>query len=337
MKRASCIFSRFFAVLIVTVLLLAFFSGNSSLAVEVADEIITSAAAIVIDFDTGLVIFEYNAHEQRVPASMAKMIAAYIVLDAISDGIISFDTLVPTSAENTAFSRVRAYSNIVMPTGSAFTVRELMEAAVVRSAGAATVQMGEAVFETEEATVAAMNEKMRELGIEAALFDSWGRSPLNMISAHGMAEVTRSMINSHPVILEITSMETIEFDGNSFNNTNFLLGEYEGIDGFKTGFTNPAGWCFTGTAVQNGRRIIAVTMGSLHGERFNDTRILLDYGFNNVGTVITRQIMSEMSVNTPHAEIGSPFIPIPYFNVELAEHFTLRELAIILNESHNRR
>jgi len=332
MKKLSRFTMRFLVAFLIAAMLPAFMANTSSLASNLVRETITSEAAIVMDFDTGLIVFEHNAHEQRVPASMAKMIAAYVVLDAISDGIISFDTLVRTSAANAAFSRMTAYSNVVMPVGSAFTVRELMEASVVRSAGAATVQMGEAVFGTEAATVARMNEKMRELGIEAALFDSWGRSPLNMISAHGMAEVTRSLINSHPVILEITAMETIEFDGNSFDNTNFLLGNYAGLDGFKTGFTNPAGWCFTGTAVQNGRRLIAVTMGSARGERFNDTRILLNHGFDNIDDVIVRHIVSEMSANNPYIGIGSPLIPISYFNVELAEHITIKELAMILNE-----
>lgn len=329
MRRASQFAIRFLSAVIIILFLFALLGGHSSLAARP----ITSEAAIVRDFETGLVIFEYNAHELRVPASMAKMVAVYVVLDAIKDGIISFDTVVPTSARNTAFSMAREYSNIVMPRGSAFTIRELMEASVVHSAGAATVQMGEAVFGSERATVAQMNQKMQELGIEATFFDSWGRSPDNMITAYGMAEVTRSLINSHPEILEITAMESIEFGGDSFDSTNFLLGSYEGMDGFKTGFTNPAGWCFTGTAVQDGRRLISVTMGSLRGQRFNDTRILLNYGFLNIEAAIAEQVMTEIIESNPHAGIRSPLMPIQYFNVDIAQHFTIKEIARLLNEN----
>ncbi|MCL2249021.1 MAG: serine hydrolase [Oscillospiraceae bacterium] len=323
----------FFAFIVISSLLLGIFTSNTALAAQVADETITSAAAIVMDFDTGLVIFEYNAHEQRVPASMTKMVTAYVVLDAIEAGIVNFDTLVPTNEENAAFSVQRGFSNIAMPVGSEFTIRELMEAAVVRSASAATVQMGEAAFGTDEETIAAMNQKLAELGIEGYFADSWGLSPDNSLSAHGMAEITKSLINSHPIILEITAMEYIEFNGEEYRNTNFMLRYYENVDGFKTGFTTPAGWCFAGTAVYNGRRLITVTMGSEQGERFADTRILLDYGIKNVGAVIAEHIMGEISAINPNVRLGSPLMPISHFNVELAEHFTIRELAIILNEN----
>jgi len=331
-KAIRCIF-KIFTFIIISSLLLGIFATNKALATQVADETITSAAAIVMDFDTGLIIFDYNAREQRVPASMTKMVTAYIVLDAIESGIVSFDTLVPTNEDNAAFSVQRGFSNIAMPVGSEFTIRELMEAAVVRSASAATVQMGEAVFGSDEETIAAMNDKLTELGIEGYFADSWGLSPDNRLSAHGMAEITRSLIKSHPVILEITAMEYIEFNGEEYRNTNFMLGNYENVDGFKTGFTTPAGWCFAGTAVYNGRRLITVTMGSEHGERFVDTRILLDYGINNVGAVIAEHIMGEIFAQNSSIRPGSPLMPISHFNIEFAEHFTIRELAIILNDN----
>jgi D-alanyl-D-alanine carboxypeptidase (penicillin-binding protein 5/6) len=334
MRKAFLSLIKIFSFIIITSVLLGIFANNTAFTAQVDGETITSAAAIVMDFDTGLIIFEYNAHEQRVPASMVKMVTAYIVLDAIEAGIVSFDTLVPTNEGNAAFSVQRGFSNIAMPIGSEFTIRELMEAAVVRSASAATVQMGEAVFGTDEETIAAMNQKLVELDIEGYFADSWGLSPDNRLSAHGMAEITKSLINSHPIILEITAMEYIEFNGEEYRNTNFMLRYYENVDGFKTGFTTPAGWCFAGTAIYNGRRLITVTMGSEQGERFADTRILLDYGRDKVGAVIVEHIMGEIFSQNSSIRPGNPLMPISHFNVELAEHFTIRELALILNENY---
>ena len=298
----------------------------------VGDEEISSKSAIVIDSDSGLVIFELNADEQRVPASMTKMIAAYVVLDAIRDGYASFETMVHINEEKSLFSYNREFSNVPMPAGSYYSISELLDVVLVRSACAATVAMVEAVFGSEQAAVDKMNEKLALLGIEAMFYDSWGRSPNNKISARGMAMVARAVIQDHPDILNITSKAGVVFDDISYSSTNFLFGTYEGIDGLKTGFTNPAGWCFTATALQNGRRIISVTMGSEMGLRFADTRVLLDYGFANVNTVIADHIRGVVFASDLDMALESPLVPIIIYDVEDAGYFTLRYLALILNE-----
>jgi len=299
----------------------------------VGDEEISSKSAIIIDSDSGLVIYELNADELRVPASMTKLIAAYVVFDAISDGIVSFETTVHINEEKSLFSYNREFSNVPMPVDSYYTISELLDVVMVRSACAATVAMVEAVFGSEQAAVDKMNEKLASLGIEAMFFDSWGRSPYNRISARGMAMIARAFMRDHPEILDITSKASVMFDGISYSSTNFLFGTYEGIDGLKTGFTNPAGWCFTATALQNGRRIISVTMGSEMGLRFADTRILLDYGFANVNTVIANHIRGVVFSSDLDKALESPLVPIILYDVEDAGYYTLRYLALILNES----
>ena len=127
--------------------------------VFVDGEPITSKAAIVIDFLSGLVIFEHNADEQRVPASMAKMVAVHVVLDAVSDRYTFFDAFIKTSDEVSFFSYDREFSNVPMPRDSFYTVRELLGVVIARSASAATVALGEGIFGSEEALVAKMNEK----------------------------------------------------------------------------------------------------------------------------------------------------------------------------------
>jgi len=324
---------KFTALIIIVMMGLSFAVPITVFAALIGNEEISSKAAIVIDFDSGLVIYEYNADAPRVPASMTKLISSYIVFDAIRDGVVSFDTIVATTEEISRFSYMRDFSNIPMPLGSSYTVAQLLDAIIVRSACAATVALAEAVFGSEAAAVAKMNEKMGELNVDAVFYDTWGRSPDNMISARGMATVARAIIKEYPEVLSITSKPAIMFDGISYNNTNFLLRDYEGVDGLKTGFTNPAGWCFTGTGVQGGRRIISVTMGSSEGLRFVDSGILLDYGFSNVGPVIANHFRDSIRPEIAHAAANSALVPIILYKIEEAQYFELHDLAIILNES----
>jgi len=296
---------------------------------------VTSEAVMVIDFATGLTVYEFNADELRVPASMTKMIAVYVVFDAIRDGIVDFDSKIEINSPATsAFSYVRAFTNVQLPLGSAYTVRELLDIVIVCSAGAATIALGEGIFGSEEILISKMNEKIKELGIAGGFYDSWGGSPNNRISARGMAEFTRAFIKEYPDILELTSQRIVTFDEKDYRSTNPLLRSYDGMDGFKTGFTRPAGWCFTGTAERDGLRIITVTMGSEQGYRFPDTVILMDHGFEFYNITIAghfrSSILDSLEIfNTP----GTPLVPIIMYNIDEAEHINIRDLAIILNET----
>jgi len=292
---------------------------------------ITSQAAIVMDFATGLVIFDHNADELRVPASMAKMVAVHVILDAVNDGVISIEAYIRPSPSVSAFSYNRNYSNIPMPLNSFFTVRELLDVVIVRSASAATIALGESIFGSEEALVTKMNEKVKELGVEAIFYDCWGGSPNNRVSARGMAELTRALINDYTFILSFTSQKSVFVNNIEYRSTNPLLYDYEGVDGFKTGYTNPAGWCFTGTALINDRRIITVTMGSVQGFRFSDSVILLDYGFSNYDRVIAEHFRSSSNPLNNH-NVRSPLVPIKIYNIEESQYFDLRFLAVILNK-----
>ena len=297
---------------------------------------ITSQAAIVIDFATGLVIFEHNKDELRVPASMTKMIAVYVVFDAVRDGLIDFDTEIEITESSSLFSYVRAFSNVPMPRDSIYTLRELLDVVIVRSASAATISLGEGIFGSEQALVAKMNEKVNQLGITAEFHDSWGGSPNNRISASGMAELTRAFIKEYPEILEITSQKSVFFDEIEYRSTNPLLVDYDGVDGFKTGYTRPAGWCFTSTAMQEGRRIITVTMGSEQGFRFADSVILLDYGYSYYNITLAGHFRDSIHFLDVFKTNAAPLVPISMFNIYEAKYMDIRDLAIILNETEKR-
>jgi len=307
----------------------------SSIAIAgvVGDYTITSEAAIIIDFDTGLVIYEHNADELRVPASMVKMIAVHVVFDEIRAGNITLDTLVEVTESTSEFSFSRAFSNVPLHLDSTYSIRELLDVVIVRSASAATIALGEALFGSEDALIRRMNQKASEHGIPAEFHDSWGGSPDNRISARGMAEMTRLLIMEHPEVLDFTSQVYVVFEEIEYNNTNALLVEYEGIDGFKTGFTNPAGWCFSGTAIINGRRIITITMGSIHGYRFPDTVTLLDYGFANYGITFANYFRDAVNPTDSDISVKNALMPISKFEIDLAQYFDILEIAIFLNDN----
>jgi len=295
---------------------------------------LTSQAAIVIDYATGLVIYEYNADELRVPASMTKMFAVYVVFDAVRDGLVSMDTMIPITDESSLFSYNRAYSNVPKPFGSAYSLKSLLDVVIVRSASAATIALGEGIFGSEEALVARMNLKAEQLGIIAEFHDSWGGSPNNRISARSMAEMTRSFITEYPEVLNFTSQKSVYFDEINYGSTNLLLDSYPGVDGLKTGFTRPAGWCFTGTAMQEGRRIISVTMGSEQGHRFTDSEHLLDYGFLNYSIIISNYFRDSILQTEEDRHNSSLLVPISMYNIEKSQYLNILDLAEILNETN---
>lgn len=313
---------------------MSIFLSSNSLATYVGDRRITSATAVVIDYETGQIIYGHNADVPRVPASMTKLLAVAVVLDAIEDGRISFDTRVYTSYNISNFSMDRRYSNVPMAVGSAYSVRHLIDAVMLRSAGAATVALAELLYGNETAFIRRMNAKVIEYGLVGEFHDSWGISADTRISAYYMAQLARAIIYEHPIILEIASRTTMSHNNIAMNNTNTLLGNYYGLDGLKTGFTNAAGWCFVGTAMRDGRRIIAVTMGSSDRDvRFTDSTILLNYGFANFNRAFARHFRSEIANVDNGVTFASALVPISLYNdVEHRELFSFYELVEMLND-----
>ena len=142
-----------------------------------------------------------------------------------------------------------------------------------------------------------MNEKAISLGVQAEFHDSWGFSSDNSITATGMAELSRALIMEYPEVLEITSKVYLEIFDVMFRNSNLLLGEYDGLDGLKTGFTNAAGRCLVATAYRDGRRIITVIMGATTPARYPETVLLLDYGFANAEYILSQYTVNQVLPN----------------------------------------
>jgi len=307
MKR----FSKQFAIILTLVIAVSLFMPIHAAASTVADPVIFSRGAVVIDFETGTPLFEHNARTQRVPASMIKMVAVHVVLDAVRDGLTTMDSRIVISQNIADLSRTPGWANIALNAGDSHTVRELLEIVVVRSANAATSALGEGIFGSEEALVYRMNEKARELNIRATFADSFGISPNNRISPLALAWMMRYLIMDHPHVLEFTAMRNVSWQGGDpLINTNHLLTRFEGADGLKTGFTTPAGFCLVGTATRDGRRLITVVMGNTVETRFPDTETLLEWGFANVdriaGPISSHQIPPQQEQPPPQQEQPPP-------------------------------
>jgi len=327
-------FRKQVSIIVVIVIVLSVLTPGLASAADVGGKEISSKGACVLDFETGLMIYGYNEYTPRVPASMTKLVAVYVIFDAIKEGEISLDTTTRISKGVSQLSVNWDYSNVPLDEGTSVTIRELLDVVLIWSACAATVALGEALYGSEEALVARMNEKVSSLGLNSHFYDCYGVSASNSITPYGMAMVARCLILEHPEVLQITSKKSITFRGTEYKNTNLLLGDYPGVDGMKTGYTDPAGFCFTGTSQRGGRRIVAVTMGSTSESRFPDARILLDYGFANAESII-----AEINKTASAAPTGADLIlngvtlPLSAYVIDGNHYFKLRDIAYLLRET----
>jgi len=271
----------FFSVLL-TILLLAPPNAlaNQTESVVLNEDSIIATGAIVIDFESGVELWSYNPDARLNAASMNKMMTVYLVYEAIEQGLIALDTIVPISQAAIDLSRNPNETNVPLTTRSNFyTVERLLNAVIVVSAGGATLALAEMIGGSRAGFLEMMNDKAAEWGIDAYFLSPSGGPRDSWLTPRAMAILTRKSIQRFPEILERTALTELNFDGWVYPSTNTLLGEFQGIDGFKTGTNNTAGACFAGTAERDGVRIITVIQGSTWSRRFPDTTLMLNYGF----------------------------------------------------------
>ncbi len=241
-------------------------------------------SAIVIDAETGLVLVDTDSHKRRQPASMLKMMTELIVLEHVADGDIKLDDPVTVSARSSNMGGSQVY----LKHGEVFPVEELLQALAIHSANDAAVALAEHVAGSVEAFVDLMNMKAQDLSMKNSEFHSvhglpagYGQSP-DLTTAEDLAILGRELIK-HPQVLQWASTKTAPFRDGKFTlyNPNKLVGKFRGLDGIKTGYTGPAGFCVTASAVQKGKRLISVVMGcSSNQARATETTRLLTFGFN---------------------------------------------------------
>jgi len=299
------------SIITIPILLLSFFISTVSASAE-TDIGINVDAAILIDADTGKILYEQNADAALGIASMTKMMTEYILLDAIDEGTITWDQEYRVTDYTYTVSQNRALSNVPLRKDGTYTIGELYEAMAIYSANAATIAIAETIAGTETEFLNLMNKKAEELGLENYKFvnatglnngDLNGMQPAgtgpedeNVMSATDVAKLAYHLLKDHPDVLETSSIPKKTFregtdDAIQMENWNWMLPglvfEYQGVDGLKTGTTNFAGSCFTGTAERNGTRLIAVVMNAVNEygidpvkkARFDAAAKLFDYGF----------------------------------------------------------
>ena len=246
---------------------------------------VTATSAILIDNETGEVLWERNADAKREIASMTKIMVAYLTYEALDEGRITFGTKVPISDEVRAFSNNTVYSNLPFDEEKDYTVEEVLDACMCYSSCAAGPALGELLYGTEEDCVAAMNEKAKEMGLDATFTLTYDDG---IMSARTTAKMVRAIVQDYPQILACTSQVTFEFGGKTYNTTNKLLtgewGDIGVVDGMKTGTSPNAGFCFAATSSKDSARLVSVVMNAAsRGDRFNDSAELLSYGYTLLG------------------------------------------------------
>lgn len=250
-----------------------------------AEEIeVKAKSAILIDQNTGQIMYALNEHEQRPMASMTKIMSLLLIMEQINNGTLSYDDEVIISEEASKMGG----SQIFLQVGDKYKVRELLKSIAMASANDAVVAMAEKTYGSKEAFIEKMNSKVQELGLKDTHFANvHGLDAENHYSsAYDMAFIAKELLK-YEDILNFTSVyeEYLQRpDGSQIwlVNTNKLVRFYEGVDGLKTGYTSSAGYCLTSTAKKNNLRLISVVMGEESIEnRSSDTVKLLNYGFNS--------------------------------------------------------
>ena len=249
-----------------------------------ADELVTDGkAAILIEAQTGEILYEKNPHEQLPPASMTKMVSMYLILEAINNESMQWDEVIRVSENAASYGG----SQIFLKPGEEMTVRDLFKSIAIASANDSVTALAERVAGSEEAFVEKMNEKAQELGMKNTVF----KNPTglttegHLTTPYDMSIIARHLLSDYPEITEFSSLyeDYIRQDTESpfwLVNTNKLLKYVDGVDGLKTGFTQEAGYCLTATANRNDMRVIAVVMGGSKSDiRNQEVTRLIEYAY----------------------------------------------------------
>ena len=244
---------------------------------------INAKSAILMEAETGKILYEQNASEALPPASVTKIMTLLMVMEAIESGKITESDMVTVSE----YAASMGGSQVFLASGEKFTVRDLLKCTVISSANDAAVALAEHLFGSEMACVEAMNKRAKELGLQSTCFENVtgldDTTANHVLSAQDIATITRKLI-TYPLILEFSStwIDTIREGEFTLNNTNRLIKFYPGATGLKTGSTSKAKFCLAATAQRNGMTLIAVIMGAdTRDIRNSEAMRMLDFGFAN--------------------------------------------------------
>lgn len=257
---------------------------------------IKAKSAILMEVNTGKVLYEMAADEKLPPASITKIMSLLLVMEAIDRGEVDTETVVTASEHACSMGG----SQIWLEPGESMTVDELLKATVIASANDACVALGELLAGSEEGFVSLMNERAKELGMNNTNFvnctglDDEG----HLTTAHDVAIMSAELIK-HDLVKQYSTvwMDTLRDGKSELVNTNKLVRFYKGTTGLKTGTTSTAGYCLSATAERDGMELVAVIMaGDSSNDRFNGAKKLLDFGFANYSFKVLESELKETEV-----------------------------------------
>ncbi|YCA13374.1 D-alanyl-D-alanine carboxypeptidase [Bacillus sp. AK128] len=252
--------------------------------VELAEK---AKSAILIERDTGTILYDKNSDEKLPPASMTKIMTMLLIMEAIDSGSITLDEKIRTSE----YAASMGGSQIFLEAGEEMTVEEMLKGIAIASGNDASVAMAERIAGSEEAFVKMMNDKVKDLGLKNTNFmNPTGLPAENHFStAQDMALMAKELLK-YDLITKFTSLyeDYLRQDTDKkfwLVNTNRLVKFYPGVDGLKTGYTSEAKYCLTATAKKDNMRVIAVVMGApTPKDRNAQVTKMLDYAFSQYKT-----------------------------------------------------
>ena len=244
---------------------------------------LTSPAALLMEAETGAVIFEKNADDRRPAASVTKLMTLLILMEKLDGGEMSPEdpvTVSPNAAGQTG-------SRALIDAYASYPVQDLLKATIIASGNDSAVALAEKAAGTEENFVALMNQKAAEMGLSNTHYVNCTGLPAEgqYTCARDVAMISREIVTRHPGYLTYSSvwLDTLKHPSGrvtDLTNTNRLVRFYADCDGLKTGSTNEAKYCLASTAERNGMRLIAVVLGTPASQtRFDEARAMMDYGF----------------------------------------------------------
>jgi D-alanyl-D-alanine carboxypeptidase (penicillin-binding protein 5/6) len=272
---------------------------------------VNAKAAISVDAKTGKVLYAKNADTSLPIASMTKLVTVYLLREAIKSGKVKWTDKVTPDHEIYTVSQDKKLSNVPLRADGSYSVKELYQATLIYSANAAAMELGNIVAGSQDKFIDMMNKKLQSWGIsDATIVNACGlnnsdlgnnivagtsKSDENKMSAKDMAIVASKLLADFPDVLDTTSIPHKTFragtdDATKMDNWDWMLPglvyhqDDLNVDGLKTGTTDSAGECFTGTATKNGMRIITVVLnagGTGATKRFQQTATLMRWTFSN--------------------------------------------------------
>ncbi|TNF67001.1 MAG: D-alanyl-D-alanine carboxypeptidase [Gammaproteobacteria bacterium] len=239
---------------------------------------LNAAAWVLMDYQTGEILTEKNMNKEHKPASLTKILAAYVIGQALHDNMIKWGEVVPISKK----AWKTPGSKMFIKPSDHLTVGDLFKGMVISSGNDATVALAEFVAGSEQSFVELMNHTAKQLGMNHSNFSTSDGLPAKnqYTSAYDMAILSRAYIHTFPELYKLYSQKSFTFNGITQNNRNRLLNQKTGVDGIKTGYTDQAGFSLASSQIKDSRRLIAIVLGAPSDTaRTEESNKLLTYGF----------------------------------------------------------